>query len=137
MESIRSAVLQFARERFTKIAAKINWHLRRMPASGVFGDGHGYKTLWDEYCHEVQNGPHEQLDWAWETVLIPWADHFLTELPAAEKQVLFFATEAYFDWISEDEQAQAPIDDVALRDEILAALQKVATGRDLSRFKDW
>ena len=33
------------------------WHLRRISASGIWGDDYAYRTLWDEVCHEVQEGP--------------------------------------------------------------------------------
>lgn len=54
------AVLRFGAARLEKLGEKVIWHMRRAPASGIWGDDYGYRTLWDEYCHDVQEGPFDE-----------------------------------------------------------------------------
>jgi hypothetical protein len=49
----RSAL--YARAEFEALTRRVIYRLQRSKASGIFGD-YGYKTLWGEYCHEVQKG---------------------------------------------------------------------------------
>jgi len=41
---------------------------------GIFGDEYQPKTLWDEYCHEAQFGPHNPLVSAWNDTLRPFLE---------------------------------------------------------------
>jgi hypothetical protein len=52
-----SAVMKFGAVRFDALARTTIWHLRRLEASGIWGDDHAHRTLWDEVCYEVQEGP--------------------------------------------------------------------------------
>ena len=44
--------------------------------------------LWDEYCHEVHEGPHEQLDWAWTATLDPVLQQTVASVPQHEALLL-------------------------------------------------
>ncbi|MBS7537329.1 hypothetical protein [Ancylobacter lacus] len=57
LEATRHAALQFAALRFGQLTSRLIWRLRRIPATGIFGDDYTCRTLWDEICVEVQDGP--------------------------------------------------------------------------------
>lgn len=57
LESVYAAVRKYARPELDGLIRKAIHRLQRIPASGIYGDAYVYKTLWDEFCHEVQEGP--------------------------------------------------------------------------------
>jgi len=81
LESTHEAVCDFARTEFAALARKAIHRLQRIPASGIFGDDYIYKTLWDEYCHEIQEGSHELLECAWEQSLETVLDAVVENIP--------------------------------------------------------
>jgi integrase len=54
---VRDAVLDFATQSYEALVRKAIVRLQWIKATGIYGDDYGHKTLWDEYCHEVQFGP--------------------------------------------------------------------------------
>ena len=50
-------ILNFSFDCFQDIARQAVHRMQRIDASGIFGDDYRHKTLWDEFCHEVQTGP--------------------------------------------------------------------------------
>ena len=76
LEALGKAVRTFARFEIQVLARKLIYQLQRFPASGIFEE-HGFKTLWDEFCYNSQNGPFDvHIVRAWEHTL----DGFLAEL---------------------------------------------------------
>ena len=63
---VRKSVSTYAASRFQVYARKVIYRLQRIEASGIFGDDFNHKTGWDEYCYEVQNGPHTLFEQAWD-----------------------------------------------------------------------
>jgi hypothetical protein len=61
--------LQFAEKAYEGLARKVIFRLQQIDSTGIYGGDYRYKTLWDEYCHEVQTGPHDLLEPAWEHTL--------------------------------------------------------------------
>ena len=59
LEATHQAVRAFSRDEVSSLARKVIYRLQRFPASGVYGDDLGHRTLWDEFCYEVQEGPFE------------------------------------------------------------------------------
>lgn len=57
LEATRHAALQFAALRFAQLTSRLIWRLRRLPATDIFGADYSCRTLWDEICVEVQDGP--------------------------------------------------------------------------------
>jgi len=49
-----AAVMQFGAGRVAALMRTTIWHLRRIPASGIWGDDCAYRTLSGEVCHEVR-----------------------------------------------------------------------------------
>lgn len=86
-----TAVLGFADAAFAALARKTVFQLQRIKASGIYGDDFRHKTLWDEYCHEVQKGPYELLDDAWEMTLGRILEEVVTAVPRHEAVLLTIA----------------------------------------------
>jgi len=81
LESTHEAVRIFARIEVEALTRKVIHRLQRVHSSGIFGDDYIYKTLWDEYCHEAQNGPHELLENAWEMTIATVLDDVVEQVP--------------------------------------------------------
>ena len=82
LESTHQAVRTYARVEFEVLTRRVIFRLQRFRASGIFGDDYAYKTLWDEYCHEVQQGPHDLLQGVWEGTMSPFLDDVIERLPS-------------------------------------------------------
>jgi hypothetical protein len=129
--AMERAVWRYGWERFTALARKVIYRLQRVDASGIYGDEYRHKTLWDEFCHEVQEGPHDQLDSAWHMTLRPFLEAAITPLSANEKMVLFFATDEA-DGLDED--MGEPFVTDALIAEVMKELARLAGERNLNQF---
>lgn len=88
LEAIHKAVLTYGQVEFEALARRVIYHLQRMPASGIFGDDFRYRSIWDEWCHEVQEGPHEALEYAWDATTSPFLVAALEELPGHVETLL-------------------------------------------------
>lgn len=64
------------------MARRVVSALQKVPATYIYGDDYGFKSVWDEYCHEVQNGPSLGLEWAWDETIGPYISHQIGLLPA-------------------------------------------------------
>lgn len=99
---IKDAVRRFTDARFDALAANVVAHLREMPASGLYGDVCNFQTVWDEYCYEVHEGPHES-QWeilggphdkmaaVWEPTIEPFITVPLEAIPDPEAVLLTIA----------------------------------------------
>ena len=131
LTTLRRAVVAFGDGRFLLMAGNVAKHLQEMDAVGHFEDFH-YKTLWDEYCHEVQHGPFADIvDWAWETLLAPLCRACVERIPDSEKALLFFSTNEYESLT--DDIVDVPIDDDALTQELLRRVHQLADERRIDR----
>ena len=81
LQNTHKAVLVYARIELKGLARRVIYRLQRIDASGIYGDDYAYKSLWDERCHEVQEGPVDQLDYAWTQTLCPILDDVIDRLP--------------------------------------------------------
>jgi hypothetical protein len=95
LESTYEAVRAYARVEFAALTRKIIYRMRRCKASGIFGDDYAYKTLWDEYSHEVREGPHELLQCVWQDTIRVFIDDVIEQVPrhAAVLLSVFAASE--------------------------------------------
>jgi len=75
LNATHSAVLDYGEKEVARLAGRIVWQLRRLPAVGLYSDGLDHRTVWDEYCYEVQHGPHGHLPRAWDETLAPLIEH--------------------------------------------------------------
>ncbi len=89
LESTHDAVCAYARKEFQVLTRKVIYRLQRIRASGIYGDDYIYKTLCDEYCHEVQEGSHDMpglmglpsIAGAWEMTLQPLLEDVIESVP--------------------------------------------------------
>lgn len=127
------AAITFALKEWPRLARKVAYRMQRIPASGIFGDDYRHRTLWDEFCHEVKNGPHDQLEEAWEITLDGIMAGVVDDLPPHVAAVLT---------IDADLEYEAAGDSGTIwRDGLLRALEgharELAAARSLHRFEVW
>ncbi len=125
------AILEFANERYSALTRKVVFHLQRIKASGVYGDDYRHKSLWDEYCHEVQEGPYDLLDNAWDRTLTPALSAIVDAIPRYEAALLTIG--AIWDLDEEYELAPVIMPDL-IRRNLEQMVSKLAGARDMSRF---
>lgn len=65
------AIRNYSKTRFSALARDASAQLEQFEATGIFGDDYKHRTLWDEYCHEIQEGPHGPLKFAFDTTVVP------------------------------------------------------------------
>src|SRR5208283_5320094 len=75
------AVRHFADVAFDALAREVVGQIQDIDATGIFDDDCQHLTLWDEYCHYVQNGPHELLDAVWEETVTPFFTAAVANVP--------------------------------------------------------
>ncbi len=119
------AAWRFADTRIQALTRKVIHGLQRMPASGIFGDDYRFKSVWDEYCREAQEGPHPMLEAAFEQTVPPMIAFQVDQLDHSERQLLEIA-------LSEGADEPGNIA-VAVR----KSLQGIAIDRDLSKFANY
>ena len=99
LHDVRKSVSTYAASRFEAYARKVIYRLQRLKASGIFGDDHNYKTVWDEYCYEIQEGPHGLLEQAWDHVIGNLLAEVVSKIPHDEAVLLSIAVEyEHGDW---------------------------------------
>lgn len=118
------AAWRYAGERAEALARQVVHGLQRIPASGIFGDDFNYRTLWDEYCHELQHGPHPGLEFAWDGTISPFIEACIDKLSPRERDLLELA-------LSDDSGRAGDISSA-----VTDAMATIAGGRDLSRFEN-
>lgn len=116
------ATWRFSDTRIQALARKVIHGLQRMPASGIFGDDYRFKSVWDEYCREVQEGPHPMLEGAFDQTVDPMLAWQVEHLDQSERQLLEIALA---------EGAVEP-GDIAMA--VRMSLRGIAINRDLSKF---
>jgi hypothetical protein len=97
----------------------------------VYGDDYRHKTLWDEYCHEVQEGPYDLLDDAWDKTLGPVLRAIVGAIPRHEAALLTIG--AIWDLDEDYETAPGVMPDLIQRN-LQQMVSKMAGTRDMSRF---
>ena len=88
LDEVHDAVLKYGEVEFQGLVRRAIYRLQRFPASGVYGDAFAYKTLWDEWCHEVQEGPHYLLESAWDHTLSTFLKDVIDRVPAHARELL-------------------------------------------------
>jgi hypothetical protein len=126
---VRDAVLDFATQAYEALVRKAIVRLQRIKATGIYGDDYEYKTLWDEYCHEVQFGPH--LEKEWELTLEPLLTEVLTSISPELAKLLTIS--ALWDQVVEA-AFNGAVDRQLILDHFRKTLCNVAINRDMSRF---
>jgi hypothetical protein len=81
LESTHEAANDFGKAEFPAQTRRVIYRLQRIPTSGIFGEDYIYKTLWDEFCHEAQDGPHDLLAGAWKHTMDAVVNEVIERLP--------------------------------------------------------
>ena len=81
LERVEDAVRDYARGEVRSLTRRAIYRLQRIGASGVYGGDYRFKSLWDEYCHEVQDGPYDLVEDAWEDVLSRTVQAIIESIP--------------------------------------------------------
>lgn len=131
------AVMKYTSAKIDALARKVVWRLQRIRANGVYGDDRRHRTLWDEYCHEVQHGPYELLGKAWEHTVTTVLDDAVDLVPDYELVLLTVGA----GWVIEGQELSlndqgniAPCHDLVRR-YLSDAVRSLAGARDMSRFE--
>lgn len=119
------AARRFSDTRIQALARKVVHSIQRMPANGIFGDDYLFKSVWDEYCREVQEGPHPMLEAAFDQTVDPIIAWQVHQLDQSERQLLEIALADNAD----------DTGDIALS--VRKSLQGIAIDRDLSKFENY
>lgn len=82
------------------VAKTIRGQLQDMPPSGLF-DRVDLRSVWDEYCLQVQYGP-ASLEHAWAATIDPLVNRQVDELPRREASLLTLWQRWVTDDLSED-----------------------------------
>ena len=130
MEKTQDAVYAFAKAELASLTRRAIYRFQRVKASDVYGGDYKFKSLWDEYCHEVQNGPYDPLENAWDDVISRILDELVVSLPH-ETAVLLSIVAAH----DLDEDVGAELIGSVWKEGIVRMLHdrlaEVAGGRDL------
>ena len=119
------AAWRFSDTRIQSLARKVIHAMQRMAASGIFGDDYRFKSVWDEYCLEAQEGPHPMLEAAFDQTVDPMIAWHIDQLDQSERQLLEIAlADGAEEW-----------GDIAVA--VRKSLQGIAIDRDLSKFVNY
>lgn len=127
----QSAVFLLAEEIKQRAARRIVHRLQRISATGIYGDDYSFRSLWDEFCHDQQNGPDFDQD-VWDDTLDALLRAELERLTRGEFEVVWLAS---LPDVADLKTAPRVQSDVL--SEIRGALQGVAATRNLERFEAW
>ena len=129
-----AAVIEFARNAYLTLARKVIFHLQRIDASGIYGDDYRHKTLWDEYCHEVQEGPYTLLEAAWDSSIDPLCDFVIGKIPPQEAALLTIGATWDLDRDEELGGVEIAVAPALIQQNLKRILAELAGARDMARF---
>lgn len=129
------AVRRFSAAACERLARKVVFRLQRQPATGIFGDAIFPRSLWDEYCYEAQEGPHEQLTSAWDQLLNPLIQFLVDAIPQEEAVLLSIgaAWELGEHDLELDDGASFP---ELIRDNVRRHVVEIAADRRMARVRE-
>jgi hypothetical protein len=128
------AVRNYSKARFATLARGAMVELEQIEATGIFGDDYKHRTVWDEYCHEIQAGPHGPLKFAFDTTVVPTVQAIVEAIDNPEAILLTIGARWHLD---EDQGTDREF--VATPDQIRRnledAIETLAMSRDMSEFE--
>lgn len=92
-----TAITRFAMAELTAAGWRMAHRLRRIPASGIYGDAYEHRTLWAELRFEASNGPTDLLETAWDQTLHPFAKDVSSKLTQHTKVLLSYYLDEFPD----------------------------------------
>lgn len=131
--SVEHVIVEYAEERVPPLARSVRLQLSKMKASGAWAIA--FKTVWDEYCYEIQEGP-TPLRSAFDLTVNPYLDQALARLSGPEATLVSFAAKVGDPSVDLGDTVNcglgvAPDD---LRQLLRHALDELAINRALDRF---
>lgn len=130
-EAAQTDVFNLAEDVKQRAARRLVHRLQRISASGIYGGDYRYRSLWDEFCHEQQNGPYFDED-VWDETLEGLLQAEVERLTPGEFEIAWLASMPEVEDLKTASRVQADVR-LALR----AALETLASTRDLERFEVW
>lgn len=130
-EAAQTAVFNLAEEVKQRAARRLVHRLQRISASGIYGGDYRHRSLWDEFCHEQQNGPYFDED-VWDETLEGLLQAEVERLTPGEFEIVWLASLPEVEDLKTAPRVQADV-----RRELRAALAAFASTRDLERFEVW
>jgi len=128
------AVLRYADIAFGALARKVAEQIQQIDASGIYGDDYQHKTLWDEYCHKIQEGTDEPSEYAWEATITPFLTEMIENTPHEMAVLLTIGAESC---LGEEESER--LGDLASNPDLMQrylgrVVAEMAAAQDMSRF---
>ena len=81
-------IRNFVEHRYDGLVRKAVHAMQRVPACGFYDDRE-HQSLWDDYCHRVQNAPDRGTsEYAWRETLHPILDGIVEAVPAEDAALL-------------------------------------------------
>lgn len=117
------AIIRFALKELDSVGRRVVYRLRRIPASGIYGDDIGLRSLWDEFCFEQRNGPTDQLELDWNRTLWPYLCDAVDRLPNHTARLLSWHLASF-----EEGDPDDAIHPAGLRDAIRTTVEALAIG---------
>lgn len=130
----RHAIHAYAEDRFMALTRKAIRALTQFRATRIF-DSDSYNSVWDEYCHEVQHGPHDGLEFAFESLLDPILNDIITSLPRTEQLLLTFAANEIVGDYQEDIEMWGAVFLDNIQQVAVQQLRGIAINHDLERIR--
>ncbi|MBW9070622.1 hypothetical protein [Agrobacterium pusense] len=126
----QTAVFNLAEEVKQRAARRLVHRLQRISVSGIYGEVYRYRSLWDEFCHEQQNGPY--FDDVWDETLEGLLQAEVERLTPGEFEIVWLASVPEVEDLKTAPRVQADV-----RQELRTVLEALASTRDLERFEVW
>ena len=127
------AIRHYSAQRYSELAHEVVVQLDQIGATSIFGDDYKHRTFWDELCHEMHEGPHSVLEWAFEVTLDPIIHAIVERIEDSEAVLLTIGARWHLD---EDHEADG--DGLAtpdlIRHNLEDAIKALAMSRDMSEF---
>ena len=130
----RAAIELFAVPKFYALARKVIFRLQRTQRTGFYSDYYEFKSAWDEYCFDSQNG-----DGGFESIrdslLRPILRDVASKVPASE--ALLLTLQAYEDLeaaVEQDADGDVEPDARLIANNILDTVREYARTRDVLKF---
>ena len=114
------------------LGRSLRHRLMNIQATGIYGEYYGFRSLWDEFCYEQQEGPTSQLLDAWDNALLWPSEDVFDKIPQHVRELLSWS-------LSEEEEKYHSagfdehfVDKDLITRAIIQAAAQVAIDRDLS-----
>ncbi len=134
LEHTHKAVQKYGKIEFEGLVRRAIYRLQRTPASGIYEAPYTCKTLWDEWCHEVQEGSYGHLESVWNLTLSPVVMGVIGRVPQHARVLL----SEYARWELSVDSGQDPMgfpDAESLLDLLRHRVSEVAVNRSLSHLQ--